>query len=304
MVTRDGHVKILDFGLAKLSLAAACGRRRRPDRASTTTSPGLVLGTVGYMSPEQAAANAVDFRADQFSLGAVLYEMLRDACVRAADGGRNPGGDHPRGAPIRSTLAPQTPLPLQWVIDRCLAKDPDERYRSTRDLARDLVNLRDHLSDGSASDLRHLRWPRRPRRLAMRCLWRCPVLALAAATAGWLRPARWPRRRRVRDSPWGTRGATYAPLETSRGVAISPDGTRLSIEAYAKGRRQLFLRRLDADESVPIEGSADATGHFWSPDSRFIAFYANGKLKKVPAEGGTAQDLCAAHLRDRRIVES
>ncbi len=186
MITREGHVKILDFGLAKLTLAAP-----EVSQAATViddTSPGLVLGTVGYMSPEQAAGKAVDFRADQFALGAMLYEMAAGTRPFA-----RPTAAETLAAVIREeapplrTLAPQTPLPLQWVIDRCLAKDPDERYGSTRDLARDLVNLRDHLSDGSAgSPAPSL--AQTPRR------WRMAVpvgvallLALAAATAGWLR---------------------------------------------------------------------------------------------------------------------
>ena len=89
-------------------------------------------------------------------------------------------------------------------------------------------------------------------------------------------------------------GTTYAPSEVSRGFSVSPDGTRLVIEAFSKGRRHLYVRRLDSEEAVELEGSLDATAHFWSPDSRFIAFYADGKLKKIPAEGGRPEELCDA----------
>ncbi len=89
-------------------------------------------------------------------------------------------------------------------------------------------------------------------------------------------------------------GATYAPSEVSRGFSISPDGTRFAIEAFSKGRRRLFVRPLDSEDAAELEGSLDATAHFWSPDSRFIALFADIKLKKIPASGGRPQELCDA----------
>ena len=89
-------------------------------------------------------------------------------------------------------------------------------------------------------------------------------------------------------------GLTYAPSEVSRGFSVSPDGTRLVIEAFSKTRRHLYVRRLDSEEMTELEGSVDASAHFWSPDSRFIAFFADGKLKKIPADGGRPLEICAA----------
>ncbi len=145
MISRDGYVKILDFGLAKLvELPASSDATDAP----TGTRPGMVMGTVGYMSPEQAAGRTVDFRSDQFSLGAMLYELStgnrafrRESSVEtlAAIIREEP-------API-AQVSPHLPAPFRWIVERCLAKEPDGRYASTRDLARDLAMVREHLSE-------------------------------------------------------------------------------------------------------------------------------------------------------------
>jgi eukaryotic-like serine/threonine-protein kinase len=143
-----GLVKILDFGLAKLATTGPAGASDLT--AATLTQAGLIMGTVGYMSPEQARGQGSDFRSDQFSLGVILYEM---ASGRRAF--RRPTAVETLAAIIRDEpeaidqVNPQIPPPLQWAIKRCLAKSPEDRYGSTRELARDLAIVRDHLGDGS-----------------------------------------------------------------------------------------------------------------------------------------------------------
>src|SRR5439155_3388674 len=149
MVTRDGRVKILDFGLAKL--VGPVDEDAITESGETHgTEPGRILGTVRYMSPEQAEGRPLDFRSDQFSCGAILYEM---ATGRPAFGRLS--RSHTLAAiveedpPPITTLNPSVPPPLRWIIERCLAKDPAERYGSTRDMARDLENVLVHLSEVS-----------------------------------------------------------------------------------------------------------------------------------------------------------
>ncbi len=152
MVTRDGYVKILDFGLAKLvGPPAGSGSVE----ALSMTATGFVLGTAGYMSPEQASGRPVDFRSDQFSLGLILYEMAtgRRAFSRSTAVQTLSAIIQDDPEPI-DRFNPRIPLPFRWLVDRCLAKDPEDRYASTRDLARDLQNLRDSgAAAGDASEV-------------------------------------------------------------------------------------------------------------------------------------------------------
>ena len=145
MLSDDGFVKILDFGLAKL----ASPRWERSDTSTTSlTSTGMVLGTAGYMSPEQAAGERLDFRSDQFSFGLVLYEMLtgKRAFQRVTVAETLVAILREQAEPIGSQNR-DAPAPLCWAIERCLAKEPDKRYASTRDLALELAAIRDRFSD-------------------------------------------------------------------------------------------------------------------------------------------------------------
>jgi hypothetical protein len=151
MLSRDGYLKILDFGLAKL-VESEPGQGSEVVTAVSGTNPGTVLGTVGYMAPEQAAGRAVDFRADQFSLGAILYEV-----ATGQKPFERPSAVETLTAIIReepppiAQAAPRLPAPLAWAIERCLAKDPEERYASTKDLARELETLRRRLPGATGS---------------------------------------------------------------------------------------------------------------------------------------------------------
>jgi hypothetical protein len=294
MVTRDGLVKILDFGLAKLTLPESGAVSSMATLALPETQPGVVLETIGYMSPEQASGRSVDLHSDQFSLGSILYEMA---------GGRRPFA---RGSPAETlvaiiredpeplqSLAPQVPAAVRWVIERCLAKEPHDRYASTRDLARDLAHLRDHVSEVSQG-VSPAAPPRRRRGLFLATAAGLLLAAAAGLVAGRRLRSPAPAARPVRFSIPIPPGATYAPSQVSRAISISPDGTRLAIEAVSRGHRHLFVRRLDSEDVVELEGSLDASAPFWSPDGRSLAFFAEGKLKKIPSDGGSPVELCEA----------
>jgi len=146
MVAKDGLVKILDFGLAKLTTAVGSGEESLP--TLTRTEPGGLLGTVSYMSPEQAAGQPADFRSDQFSLGSILWELAtgEKAFQRATAVDTLAAILHEEPAPA-ATIRPDLPVPFSWIVERCLAKEPSRRYVATRDLARDLEALRDRPID-------------------------------------------------------------------------------------------------------------------------------------------------------------
>jgi len=215
MLTSDGYVKILDFGLAKLRGESVPGAgdvwfdsaaATWPQSPSPHTAIGAVIGTAGYMSPEQAGGRAIDFRSDQFTLGAILYEL---ASCRQAFRRESPAQtiaaiieDPPE--PL-ATLNPALPEPVLWIVERCLAKDPAERYAATLDLARELRNVRDRLPSGSSSS---------------------PIAAVASSVSAWRRPVRvalaavaalavaWGAARLVR-SPLPTRPPVVAVLEVA-----------------------------------------------------------------------------------------
>jgi Tol biopolymer transport system component len=286
MVTREGLVKILDFGLAK-RVAVSGSQSSSLATMGELTQPGVLVGTVGYASPEQVTGRPVDFRSDQFSLGSIVYEMATGtrAFSRASAVETLAAIINEEPEPLQRR-APETPTVLRWAIERCLAKEPDGRYASTRDLARDLAQLRDYASE-IAREASPARSSRRPGWLVLAAAASLILVAALALLVGSL------RRKEPAASP--VRFGVSIPGEAvgSR-VTVSPDGTRLAIEAFSQGQRRIYLRRLDSDATVELPGSVGAAGHFWSPDSRHLAFYADGMLKKTPIDGGPPVELCEA----------
>jgi tetratricopeptide (TPR) repeat protein/TolB-like protein len=220
MVTRDGRVKILDFGLAKLVAPSVDDEATTASGDSPETGPGRILGTVGYMSPEQAEGRPLDFRSDQFSCGAILYEM---ATGRPAF--RRPSRPQTLAAiveedpPSIATLNPSVPPPLRWIIERCLAKEPGDRYAATRDMARDLENVLVHLAEMSPAPRRE--GEERRRAAAPWIRRRGVVIAGVLAMACLIGVAAWIARSRLPDNVAGGAVPTAGPgIPTRRSVAV------------------------------------------------------------------------------------
>ena len=293
MVTRDGFVKILDFGLAKLTQSEEPDGKTEAATASMETAAGMVMGTAGYMSPEQAMGKALDFRSDQFAFGSIVYEMATGQ--RAFARGSLPETltaiirDEPD--PI-GDLSPASPTPLRWIVERCLAKNPDGRYAATRDLAHDLATLRDRLpemSSGTAADASSS--PRTRWRVGLAAAGFVGIAALAALYAKH-RPSA-PPAAPIRFEIRAPEGARSAWLPTHLPFGVSPDGSRIVLAALGSdGQSALWVRSLADLSAVALKGTQGASAPFWSPDSRSIAFFADGKLKRIDAAGGPAVTLC------------
>ena len=298
MVSADGFVKILDFGLAKLA-EASDALSRSPTMAPPETHPGTVLGTVGYMSPEHAAGQTLDFRSDQFSLGSILYEMAtgKRAFVRATTVDTLAAILHEEPEPIGSAN-PAIPAPLRWIVERCLEKDPRARYAATLDLARDLANVREHISELSGGESALSPGTRRRSRAFLR--WGVAAAALIVGlAAGFLLRGSQSEMSRV---PLMRLNLAFPPEESpvfaeAPVLELSPDGTRLVyVGGRPEGQRGLYVRPLDRLEATAIPGTEGALNPFFSPDGEWVGFGAEGKLKKVSLSGGQPMTLCEAPI--------
>jgi len=253
MVTRDGVVKILDFGLVKL-LPREDAMGEDSATAIEETRPGTVLGTVGYMSPEQASGKPVDFRSDQFSLGSILYEVATGQ--RAF---QRPTSAETLTAIIREEAEPvgklnsSVPAPFRWLIERCLSKDPEGRYASTRDLASDLRSLREHLSEasvsGETSGVGAIGGAPPPARKSRILRTVSVVSAILAALAAGM----WIENRFHRAPPPSYQQITFGS-GTIRSARFAPDGQTIVYSVAWDGNPlKLFLKHPSSPDSLPLE---------------------------------------------------
>jgi serine/threonine-protein kinase len=293
-ITPEGTAKVLDFGLAK-ALSPDDEPNPLSHAPTLTTGEGVILGTAAYMSPEQARGRAVDRRADIWAFGCVLFEALTSRRAFAGETVSDTIAGILEREPDWSLLPPETPPAIRRLLQRCLQKDP---YRRLRDIGDARLEIDDAIalpeavkaSDDVASN-------RAARRSWLRA---AAVLAIGAAAGAGVAVAVRPR-----PSESARPAAHFViPLSAAEplaatdfpAVAISPDGTQVAYVASRGGRTQLFLRPMNGLDASPIAGTIDAISPFFSPDSRWIAFFAQGKLKKVPLAGGPPVTICDADI--------
>jgi serine/threonine protein kinase len=281
IVTPAGLVKVLDFGLAAVGPTTSQAREDSPTLTVGMTEAGVMMGTAGYMAPEQAVGKPVDRRADIWSFGVVLWEMLTGKRLFSGDTTAHILADVIRAEIDFGKLPESTPTPVRQLLKRCLDRDVKRRLQWIGEAR---IAIQEYLANPESGTER----PTQAEAPTSTLLWigmaMTTLIALALAIA-YFRQAPPPER---------TLRYTISPPENSsvHSFAISPDAHYLAIAAAANGKRQLWLRPLDALETRPIPGTEDATYPFWSPDSRYIGFFAQGKLKKIAASGGPAQTLC------------
>lgn len=243
MLTKSG-VKVLDFGLAKSAVDPSL------------TAAGGVMGTPIYMAPERLEGKEADVRSDIYALGLILAEMMTGK---------------------RSQNRESLPPALEWVVNRCVEADPDERWQCARDLKWELESIA-HAPEADAS---------RPANALIVGTLAAALLLLCLVTFLYLRKP-------SASQPISRVNVLLPEKSRVRSLAVSPDGYFIAMVLVKDGKQQIWIRALDAQELAPLAGTDNATDPFWSPDSRFIAFFADAKLKKIDRSGGPVQTLCDA----------
>jgi Tol biopolymer transport system component len=283
MLTAMG-VKVLDFGLAASESAPVFeGEQARCDTL-TLTAEGTFLGTVQYAAPEQLEGKPVDARTDLFAFGAVLYEMLTGRRAFAGDSAASViaailSSDPPPLAAVREGMTPA----VGRLVARLLAKDPEERWQTARDVLAELTGIQNERPA-----------PRRPA-MVMRPRWvagTVGVLVIAAALlALWSASSDLPpiQQGPVRFEVEAPPGTSFVPTLTN--MSLSPDGKQLAFLASATGGGELWIRDLESSRTRALDGTEGARAPFWSPDSRSVGFEADGKLKKVDLAGGPPETI-------------
>jgi serine/threonine-protein kinase len=308
MLTKSG-TKLLDFGLAKMQAsesALVTSETSLPTERHSLTGEGTILGTFQYMAPEQLEGCEADARTDIFAFGAVVYEMATGKRAFAGKSQASLIGAILHSEPSAiSAIQPMTPPALDRVVKRCLAKDPDDRWQTARDLMMELSWISE---GGSQTELR-LQVVPQPKS-TKRVIWAWAAVALAAIVATlvfWLLAGRPALPSSTTNSvkrvtiklpdaePLAL--AKYGPLGIGRtAVALSPDGSMLAYVAERNGRSHLFLRALSQFDAKLIPGTEGANSPFFSPDGRSVGFFSENKLKRVSLQGGEPVTLCEARI--------
>jgi eukaryotic-like serine/threonine-protein kinase len=302
MLTRSG-ARLLDFGLARTvptgpkSLQTTVGDRSNP---SGLTTEGTILGTLSYMAPEQLDGRALDTRVDVFAFGAVLFEMVTGLKAFEGETPARVMSAILRDEPARvSSIVPVTPAALEALIHACLAKDPNDRWQNIADVARQLRHLRDMMSGPKSGSLSASAVMSQPVVTRQRVIWSWlpwVVAAILGALAAVLIVDR--VRSRAPAAPPLALHALILPPEgmyLTDTLALSPDGRTLAfVAADPTGRRRLWIRALQSNQPQSLANTDGASDPFWSPDGQQIAFFAGGRLERVPASGGAITTVCEA----------